>query len=84
MYQYFAATGMCRPDWIPPGTRVINELDLGAALTGAMPLDPPIKSLFVYNSNPVSQAPGASTIVEGLLREDLFMAPQYFLLYARA
>ncbi|MCP2821283.1 hypothetical protein NK918_25335, partial [Salmonella enterica subsp. enterica serovar Typhimurium] len=29
---------MCRPDWIPPGTRVINELDLGAALTGAMPL----------------------------------------------
>ncbi|WP_374336823.1 molybdopterin-dependent oxidoreductase [Methyloversatilis sp.] len=64
---------MCRPDWIPAGTRVINELDLGAALTGAMPLDPPIKSLFVYNSNPVSQAPGAGTIVEGLQREDLFM-----------
>ncbi|WP_018228038.1 molybdopterin-containing oxidoreductase family protein [Methyloversatilis universalis] len=63
---------LCRPDWIPPGTRVVNELDLGAALTGAMPLDPPIQSLFVYNSNPVSQAPAAGTIVEGLLREDLF------------
>ena len=63
---------MCRPDWIKPGTRVVNELDLGAALTGAMPLDPPIKSLFVYNSNPVSQAPNASQIVEGLKREDLF------------
>lgn len=45
---------MCRPDWIRSGTRVINELDLGAALTGTMALDPPIKSLFVYNSNPVS------------------------------
>ena len=63
---------MCRPDWIPPGTRVVNELDLGAALTGTMKLDPPIKSLFVYNSNPVSQAPSAATIVDGLKREDLF------------
>jgi anaerobic selenocysteine-containing dehydrogenase len=63
---------MCRPDWIRPGTRVVNELDLGDALTGAMKLDPPIKSLFVYNSNPVSQAPNASQIVEGLKREDLF------------
>ncbi|MEA3152140.1 MAG: hypothetical protein QOD56_3079 [Gammaproteobacteria bacterium] len=63
---------MCRPDWIRPGTRVVNELDLGAALTGEMKLDPPIKSLFVYNSNPVSQAPNAGQIVEGLKRDDLF------------
>ena len=48
---------ICRPDWIKPGTRVINELDLGAALTGELALDPPVMSLFVYNSNPVSQAP---------------------------
>lgn len=64
---------MCRPDWIRPGTRVVNELQLGAALTGELQLDPPIKSLFVYNSNPVSQAPNAAKIVEGLKREDLFM-----------
>lgn len=63
---------MCRPDFIRPGTRVVNELDLGAALTGEMELDPPIKSLFVYNSNPVSQAPNANQIVKGLMREDLF------------
>jgi anaerobic selenocysteine-containing dehydrogenase len=63
---------MCRPDWIRPGTRVVNELELGEALTGGLKLDPPIKSLFVYNSNPVSQAPNASKIVEGLKREDLF------------
>ncbi|MDB5409613.1 MAG: molybdopterin oxidoreductase Fe4S4 domain protein [Rhodospirillales bacterium] len=63
---------ICRPDWIKPGTRVVNELDLGAALNGEMKLDPPIKSLFVYNSNPVSQAPAQAKIVAGLMREDLF------------
>lgn len=63
---------ICRPDWIRPGTRVINELDLGAALTGELGLDPPVMSLFVYNSNPVSQAPAQGKIVQGLQREDLF------------
>lgn len=63
---------ICRPDWIRPGTRVVNELDLGAALTGEMALDPPLMSLFVYNSNPVSQAPAQSKLVKGLEREDLF------------
>jgi len=63
---------VCRPDWIKPGTRVVNELDLGPALTGKIPLDPPIKSVFFYNSNPVSQAPNASELVRGLQREDLF------------
>ena len=63
---------VCRPDWIKPGTRVLNELDLGPALTGKIPLDPPIKSVFFYNSNPVSQAPNTSELVRGLKREDLF------------
>lgn len=63
---------ICRPDWIKPGTRVINELDIGAVLTGEKALDPPVKSLFVYNSNPVSQAPAQAKIVNGLQREDLF------------
>lgn len=63
---------ICRPDWIKPGTRVVNELDLGAALTGELALDPPIKSLFVYNSNPVSQAPEQAKLIAGLEREDLF------------
>jgi anaerobic selenocysteine-containing dehydrogenase len=61
-----------RPDWIKPGTRVVNELDLGSALTGKIPLDPPIKSVFFYNSNPVSQAPNAGELVRGLMRDDLF------------
>jgi anaerobic selenocysteine-containing dehydrogenase len=63
---------ICRPDFIKPGTRVINELELGSALSGEMALDPPIRSLFVYNSNPVSQAPAQAKLVQGLQREDLF------------
>ncbi len=61
-----------RPDWIKPGTRVVNNLRLGQALNGEMKLDPPIKSLFVFCTNPVSQSPETNKIVEGLKREDLF------------
>jgi anaerobic selenocysteine-containing dehydrogenase len=63
---------ICMPEWIPEGTRVVNELDLGMALTGEMELDPPIQSLFVYNSNPVSQGPAQSKTMRGLMRDDLF------------
>ncbi|MGH8769966.1 MAG: molybdopterin-containing oxidoreductase family protein [Burkholderiales bacterium] len=63
---------ICRPDFIKPGTRVVNTLKLGAALTGEMKLDPPIKALMVYNANPVSQAPETDKIVQALKREDLF------------
>ncbi|MBK6973044.1 MAG: molybdopterin-dependent oxidoreductase [Sterolibacteriaceae bacterium] len=61
-----------RPDWINPGTRVVNELDLGAALTGELDLDPPLMSVFIHNSNPVSQQQNANKLVKGLQREDLF------------
>ena len=61
-----------RPDFIKPGTRVVNNLRLGQALTGEMQLDPPIMSMFVFCTNPVSQSPETNKIVEGLKREDLF------------
>jgi anaerobic selenocysteine-containing dehydrogenase len=64
---------VCRPDYIKPGTRVINNLRLGQALNGEMPLDPPLKSVMFYNANPVSQAPESNKIVEGLKRDDLFV-----------
>jgi anaerobic selenocysteine-containing dehydrogenase len=48
---------LMRPDWIKPGTRVLNQWRLGPALTNDEQLDPPIKSLFVYNSNPAVVAP---------------------------
>ena len=69
-----------RGDWIKPGTRVINNLTLGRALNGEMKLDPPIKSLFVYCTNPVSQAPETNKIVDGLKRDDLFtVVAEHFL-----
>ncbi|MBI4005969.1 MAG: molybdopterin oxidoreductase family protein [Gammaproteobacteria bacterium] len=64
---------ICRPDWIPEGTRVVSNLQIGRALTGETPLDPPIMSMMCWNSNPVTQAPEADKIVKGLMREDLFL-----------
>ncbi|HSH62624.1 MAG TPA: molybdopterin oxidoreductase family protein [Methyloceanibacter sp.] len=61
-----------RPDFIRPGTRVVNNLQLGRALVGDMQLDPLIMGLYIYNTNPVSQAPETNKIVRGLSREDLF------------
>jgi anaerobic selenocysteine-containing dehydrogenase len=64
---------ICRPDLIPEGTRVINALQLGRALTDEPPAGAPIKSLMCWNANPVTQAPETDKIVQGLLNEDLFM-----------
>ncbi len=64
---------ICRPDLIPEGTRVINNLQIGRALNGEMKLDTPIKSMMCWNSNPVTQAPETDKIVEGLKRDDLFL-----------
>lgn len=64
---------ICRPDWIPAGTRVINNLQIGRRLTGRIPMDPPILSMMVWNSNPVTQSPESDLIIEGLMREDLFL-----------
>ena len=43
---------MCRPDLISEGTRVVNALQIGRALTDETPLDPPIKSMMCWNANP--------------------------------
>ena len=50
--------------------RSINMVELGAALTK---LDgPPVKALFVYNSNPAAVCPEHNLVVRGLKRDDLF------------
>jgi len=64
---------ICRPDLIQEGTRVINALQIGRALTDEPPVGPPIKSLMCWNANPVTQAPETDKIVQGLLNENLFM-----------
>ena len=50
--------------------RTINMSSLGQALTGE--LDPPVKALFVYNSNPAAVAPNHNDVVRGLARPGLF------------
>lgn len=64
--------GLQRADLLKPGTRVLNQWELGKALTGELKLDPPIRSLFVYNSNPMVVAPDQARTRRGLEREDLF------------
>lgn len=61
-----------RADLATSGTRVLNQWQLGRVLTGDLALDPPIRSLFVYNSNPLVVAPDQLRLKEGLAREDLF------------
>ena len=45
------------------GDEIVDELT---------PLDPPVKALYVYNSNPVAIAPDSGKVKAGFAREDLF------------
>ena len=54
----------------PKPARIVNMVELGKALNE---LDnPPVKALFVYNSNPAAVAPDHNAVVRGLKRPDLF------------
>jgi anaerobic selenocysteine-containing dehydrogenase len=59
-----------RPDLIRGKPRTINMSAIGDALLEAD--DPPIRALFVYNSNPVAVAPESSKVAAGFARDDLF------------
>ena len=50
--------------------RVVNMVELGKALNTLT--SPPIKALFVYNSNPATVCPNHSEVIRGLRRPDLF------------
>jgi anaerobic selenocysteine-containing dehydrogenase len=66
-----AAWGIERT-WIgaqEPSTRVINMNQLGRALTE---IEPPVRVLFVYNSNAAVTSPDQQRIIRGLERDDLF------------
>jgi anaerobic selenocysteine-containing dehydrogenase len=53
-----------------PATRLVNMNQLGRALTDLN--DPPVKALFVYNSNAAVTSPHQTKVLQGLEREDLF------------
>ncbi len=50
--------------------RTINMVELGRALNEID--DPPVKAMFVYNSNPAAVAPNHNAVIRGLMRPDLF------------
>ncbi|MGE5088444.1 MAG: molybdopterin-containing oxidoreductase family protein [Candidatus Levyibacteriota bacterium] len=59
-----------RPDLIRGTPRTVNMSTIGDALTRLD--DPPVRAIYVYNSNPVAVAPESSRVVAGFSREDLF------------
>jgi anaerobic selenocysteine-containing dehydrogenase len=61
-----------RPDLVKPGTRTLNMSQIGRILLDPS-LAPPVKALFVYNSNPGAVAPEQEKVRQGLGREDLFV-----------
>ena len=76
----FNNNALQRPDlmYVSPlkrAARIINMSELGQALTslGNAPEDgPPVKALFVYNSNAAAVAPNQNAVLRGLRRDDLF------------
>ena len=64
---------ICRPDLIPKGTQVVNNLQLGRVLTGEKKLKVPIKSMMCWNTNPVTQSTETDKVIKGVQRKDLFL-----------
>jgi anaerobic selenocysteine-containing dehydrogenase len=60
-----------RPDLAPGPTRLVNMTQIGRVLLDAK-LSPPVKAVFVYNSNPLAVAPEQEQVRAGFAREDLF------------
>jgi anaerobic selenocysteine-containing dehydrogenase len=55
--------------------RIVNMTSLGHALTELGQVDgdgPPVKALFVYNSNPAAIAPNQNAVLRRMMRPDLF------------
>jgi len=67
-------TALERPDLMRVAlgrdARIVNMVELGKALNTLA--DPPVKALFVYNSNPAAVCPNHNDVVKGLKRGDLF------------
>jgi molybdopterin guanine dinucleotide-containing S/N-oxide reductase-like protein len=69
-----AGDGLERPDLMLKAlgrpARIVNMVELGKALNTLD--DPPVKALFVYNSNPAAVCPNQNEVIRGLRRSDLF------------
>ena len=59
-----------KPDNLQHPPRSVNMVELGKALNTLT--HPPLKALFVYNSNPAAVCPNHNEVIRGLKRPDLF------------
>jgi len=70
----FNSTALKRPDLMHSAlgreARTLNMVELGSVLNKVN--DPPVKALFVYNSNPAAVCPNHQAVIRGLMRTDLF------------
>jgi anaerobic selenocysteine-containing dehydrogenase len=60
-----------------PGLRWLDQSKIGRVLTGdaeALYGGPPVTAMLVQNTNPANVAPEQRKVIEGLRREDLFLA----------
>lgn len=67
----FPMERITREDLMPdPPPRIINMNQLGDALTSLA--ERPVRSLYVYHSNPAAITPDQNAVIRGLERDDLF------------
>lgn len=70
----FNPDGLKRPDLMHTAlgrqARTLNMVELGRVLNEVN--DPPVRALFVYNSNPAAVCPNHQAVIRGLMRPDLF------------
>lgn len=65
---------LCATDLLDGRTpRTVNMVQIGEALNSKT-LSPPIKSMFVWNSDPANCTPDTADTRRGMMREDLFVA----------
>jgi anaerobic selenocysteine-containing dehydrogenase len=69
MKRAFKLSEITREDFLDQPTRTLNMNQLGKVLCE---VQPPVYSLYVYNTNPVVVNPDQNRVIQGLLREDLF------------
>jgi anaerobic selenocysteine-containing dehydrogenase len=65
------SAGVQMPELEDRSIREFNMVQIGRVLTDQS-LDPPIKALIVYGSNPAATMPNQQLILQGLQRDDLF------------
>jgi anaerobic selenocysteine-containing dehydrogenase len=70
----FHSEALKRPDLMHAAlgreARTLNMVELGRVLNEVK--NPPVKALFVYNSNPAAVCPNHQAVIRGLMRSDLF------------